>query len=190
MKIPLPFLLFVTLGACSESERGGGTSPLPLGARDVLWIDTGPVEHTRDYASFEEFCAPEVPKDWTRPIPYADGSFTLRVEVLALSNPAAQPIFYTVGWKRPIETEDPEDAEYIRMAVKIDRGVGVYEQSGEIKNLSRVINGKDAGPVGEGWDWTNAWGSPNGDAFDIGPEDPYPLTVRVSLVLRPPAALP
>lgn len=190
----------VGLAACGSSDEGGtggGTSgqgaeagspapPLALSPGDVVWIDTGEIEHTKDYYGFEGKLAPEVPTDWTSPVAYASGRYTLRVEVVSLSNPAAQPIFYTVGWKRAVETPQTDDAEYIRTAVKIDRGVGVYEQEGEIKKLSKVIGGKDSGPIGDDWDWSNAWRRPNGDAFDIGPEQPYPLRVRVTFVLHPP----
>lgn len=38
--------------------------------------------------------------------------------------------------------------------------------------LAMLVDGKDAGPVEDGWNWCNAWRRPNGDAWDSNPTRP------------------
>lgn len=160
----------------------GGTSPIGGSGSDIVWIETPEIEHTKDYHALADWVNPNVPKDWTSPVNYADGEYTLRVELTEMSDPAAQPIYYLVGWK----PGDENQSGYVRTGFKIEDGVGVYEKRSPMKNVQNVVDGKDAGAVGDDWDWSNAWRSPNGDAWDANPDaELYPFKVKVTVILHP-----
>lgn len=170
---------------CSGDEEGGTpeVEAVTLAPGDVMWIDTPVIEHDRDFHSYADYLNPEVPANWVSPVNFADGTFTLRVQLLEMSDPEALPIYYLVGW----EPGDPDADGYVRGGVKIDEGAGVYEVTREpIKNFQRVENGVDAGAVGDAWDWTRAFRSPNGDAWDANDQaELYPFKVKVTMVLHP-----
>lgn len=152
--------------------------PDRTGPGDVVWVDTPVLEHDRDYHSLADWLSPRVPADWTAPADFAGGDITVCVQLLSVADPAAFPVWYTVGWGRG----DGQDG-YIRMGSRFEEVGQVVETRLPVKAFQRVEGGYDAGDVGDDWDWTRAFSPPNGDTWGDAP--PYPLTVKVRITLHP-----
>jgi hypothetical protein len=156
----------------------GPGCPDRTGPGDVVWVDTPVLEHDRDYHSLADWLSPQVPADWTAPADFAGGDITVCVQLLSVADPAAFPVWYTVGWGRG----DGQDG-YIRMGSRFEAVGQVVETRMPVKAFQRVEGGYDAGDVGDDWDWTRAFSPPNGDTWGDAP--PYPLTVKVRITLHP-----
>lgn len=163
---------------CTEDRERPGSDPTD----SFVWFDTGEITHDRDYHDFRPYLNPEAPVNWWTPVNWSNAAFTLTVEITEMFDPSALPIYYTVGWK----PGDPGKSGYVRVAIRIDDGPGVYTQTGLIRNAQKVVDGVDGGAVGDDWDWTNAWREPRGDAWDGNPDAVlYPFSAKVKMVLHP-----
>ncbi len=154
----------------------GGFCDEALGPDDVVFLDAAEVVHEGDYLDLSEFVNPAVPKNWESPVDYANGEVTVCIELLEIGDPSAVPIYYLVGWG------DGADG-YIRGGAMFEEPAGQVKERVPVKDFQRVVNGVDAGSVGDDWDWSNAFDTVNGDAWGSSP--PYPLRARVKLTLHP-----
>jgi hypothetical protein len=61
-----------------------------------------------------------------------------------------QNFYYTVGFEAG---SDAAPAGYVRAAFLIDDLTKTYTMTSPVKALLKVIDGVDAGPIGDDWDW-------------------------------------
>ena len=101
-------------------------------------------------------------RNWISPVNYYAGQYKLRVEVLEMQ-PVSSPVEIQFGWWNYY----PDD-EYHNLASKplFFTGPGVYEQTGNVKDIPCYFHGFVNGVEIDGsckydtdwtWDWTNAF---------------------------------
>lgn len=140
-----------------------------------MWIDTPVITHDRDYHSLDDYLNPAVPTDWTSPVDYADGDITICIELISAMS---SPVYYLIGW-----TPGDGSDKYIRGGARFDDTTGFQEFRVPVAEFQRVVDGVDAGDVGDDWDWTQAFRAVNADTW--GGDGPYPVRTRIRFILHP-----
>jgi hypothetical protein len=150
---------------------------------DILWVDTPPITHVRDYYSYGPFVQPMVPTDWLSPRNLLEGQVWLHVEVLETPPTAEFPIYYTVTWQ---PGRDGAIDGFLRAAVKIDRaGPATYDAVADVRAIEYSPDGSCCRNVcDEPWPWNDAWKDIAGDVVVLAGNG-FPLKVKSRLVLRP-----
>lgn len=145
-----------------------------------VFFETPEITHTRDYYSFAGFVPPETPTNWLYPVNYRDGSWRLTVEVTAMRDPTAVPLFYTVTWSARV----PGTRGFLRVSVNVDRGPGVYEATASTRDIEWSPDGGCCQTIDDKyWPWENAWSSVAGDIVAMaGGERTFPVSAKVKLV--------
>jgi hypothetical protein len=149
-------------------------TPLTSGNAEFILVDTPVIIHDKDYYNFDEFINPLAPRNWFSPVDYSKGEMTIRVEVL--SAPAGK-FYYTV----PIFKDDYR--EYLRPAVYVDSGKGVYEDTFPVVDMDYLLNGQLYSDVPTNFDWSRAFDSVNGDLVAY-PGGGFPTRVKVKISVR------
>lgn len=150
-------------------------------AGDVVWLKTPVITHTRDYHDLSAYLNPAVPKNWTSPVDYADGTVTIKVELISDAHPEVMPVYVLVGWT------DANGKGYVRGGEMFTKPSGTITETVPVKEWQRVVNGRDTGNAGNGWDWKHAFGTVNSDVWSTsgGSGGMYPIKVRITMTLHP-----
>lgn len=127
---------------------------------------------------FRPYEGPDVPTNWLEPVNYADGTYTLTLEIVEMTDAMAVPFYYTVGFKAG---SDASPASYARAAFKVEDPNQIYEKTRPVKGIQKVVDGVDAGGVGDDWDWTDPFDHPRGDMWGT----TFPIKVKVKMVVHP-----
>lgn len=159
------------------SRSDSGAAPTAPAAGDVVWIDAPLVTHQKDYVDLGTYLNPAVPKDWTTPVNYADGDVTIRIELVSVSQGTQFPLYYLVGW-----TAGDGSKDYVRGGHMFE-SLGVLEERVPVKELQRVVGGRDVGNAADDWNWKAVFETVNADAW--GGKVVYPVSARVRLTLHP-----
>ncbi|MBS2013946.1 MAG: hypothetical protein JST00_13740 [Deltaproteobacteria bacterium] len=155
----------------------GAALPAAPAAGDVVWIDAPLVTHPKDYVDLGTYLNPAVPRDWTTPVNYADGDVTIRIELVSVSEGTEFPLYYLVGW-----TAGNGSTAYVRGG-HMFQSLGVLEERVPVKELQRVVGGRDVGNAADEWSWKAAFETVNADAW--GGKVVYPVSARVRFTLHP-----
>ena len=172
-----------TTSTKAATRPAAPTPARPSAPGDIVWIRTPVLTHDKDFRDLTPYLNPAVPRDWVSPVNYRDGDITIRIEIVGAHDPAAVPIYYLVGWTAGA------GQGYIRGGEMFTKASGVLEDRVPVKEWQRVVNGVDAGNVGDDWDWRHAFGQVNGDTWAANRGGQlYPLKVRVTVTLHPAAS--
>jgi hypothetical protein len=184
MQTPLITALTIWfLSACTSSELPTPSTDSSVGTGAIFTLVDSPVfTHDRDYYAYDAFLAQDAPRDWTEPIPYADGTIELTVDVQSIPDTNAFPFFHTVIFKRCLtDGTCGSKAGVVRASVKITQ-LGVNVGGGKVTQMEKVGWTEADRPA---WDWSKAFSSVNGDIIQQN-GTVFPVQVKVKVVLRTP----
>lgn len=199
-------LFGLTLGCADEQDEGAREQAPPsapvvppapddpfyvegLGPQDFVLVATPEITHVADQYGYYDYTReghvnPDAPTNWLLPVPYADGDFELRVEVIDLPRDDAE-LYYTITWTQGAL---PEENGFIRPAVHVDHGEGTYSDRWPVKDTEHSLDGSYGGAVGDDWTWDDAFHQIGGDLVctPSTTEECFPGTFRVTLIVRAP----
>ncbi|MDX2054248.1 MAG: hypothetical protein SFV15_17740 [Polyangiaceae bacterium] len=160
-----------------------------LGPRDFVLVKTPVithVEHENGYFDLtrEGYVNPAAPTNWLEAVPYADGQFEMRVEVVGLPKKDAS-LYYTITWTQGAV---PTQNGFIRPAIYADKGEGTYSERWPVKDTEHSLDGSYGSGVGNNWTWDNAFHQIGGDMWcdKAKPAECFPAKVQVTLIVRAP----
>jgi hypothetical protein len=161
-----------------------------LGPLDFVLVKTDTITHVADqYGYFdytrEGYVNPDAPTNWLSEVPYADGDFDLRVEVIDLPKDDAE-LYYTITWT---QGTFHDVNGFIRPAVHVESGEGTYTARWLVKDTEHSLDGSFGSRVGDNWTWDSAFHQIGGDlvCYPSAQEECFPGTFRVTLIVRAPA---
>ena len=124
---------------------------------------------------------PDVPKNWTTPVNYADGRYHLKIEVISMK-PTAGPVRIGFGFSNKEKQADPT-IQHCAWGIGGVTGPGIYEKDDAVQSWWHGAGISDSGDPFFPWDFESAYKDNSFYTF-VDPrkgQDPYPVKMRITI---------